>query len=101
MQAVQLNQILPQIQTQKPEVSHTSSSEKESSFLKSLRESIRKNDDGTEEIRKICEFGINLDERIADGYYFAKSVRLLQYIFDNPELLEEDANKKIDLGENR
>ena len=59
------------------------------------------NDDGTEEIRKICEFGINLDERIADGYYFAKSVRLLQYIFDNPELLEEDANKKIDLGENR
>ena len=58
-------------------------------------------DDGTEEIRKICEFGINLDERIADGYYFAKSVRLLQYIFDNPELLEEDANKKIDLGENR
>lgn len=58
-------------------------------------------DDGTEEIRKICEFGINLDERIADGYYFAKSVKLLQYIFDNPELLEEDANKKIDLGENR
>jgi hypothetical protein len=58
-------------------------------------------DDGTEEIRKLCEFGINLDERIADGYYFAKSVKLLQYIFDNPELLEEDASKKIDLGENR
>ena len=58
-------------------------------------------DDGTEEIRKICEFGINLDERIADGYYFAKSVKLLQYIFDNPELLEEDASQKIELGENR
>lgn len=47
--------------------------------------------------RKICEFGINLDERIADGYYFAKSVKLLQYIFDNPELLEQDANQKIEL----
>ncbi len=58
-------------------------------------------DDGTEEIRKICEFGINLDERIADGYYMAKSVKLLQYIFDNPELLEEDASTKLDLGENR
>ena len=58
-------------------------------------------DDGTEEITKLCEFGINLDERIADGYYFAKSVKLLQYIFDNPELLEEDACTKIDLGENR
>ncbi|MGN1371783.1 MAG: hypothetical protein ACI4XM_05880 [Candidatus Coprovivens sp.] len=58
-------------------------------------------DDGTEEVRKFCEFGINLDERIADGYYFAKSVKLLQHIFDNPELLEEAVNQKIDLGENR
>lgn len=55
MQAVQLNQILPQIQTQKTEVSHTSSSEKESSFLKSLRESIRKNDDVTEERAYVSE----------------------------------------------
>ncbi len=55
MQAVQLNQILPQIQTQKTEVSHTSSPEKESSFLKSLRESIRKNDDVTEERAYVSE----------------------------------------------
>ena len=52
---------------------------------------------GKKEIRKICEFGINLDERIADGYYFAKSVQLLQYIFDNPKLLEENANTKIEI----
>lgn len=51
--------------------------------------------------KKICEFGINLDERIADGYYFAKSLGLLQYIFDNPELLEEDANEKIEETEIR
>ena len=53
------------------------------------------------EIRSICEFGINLDERIADGYYFAKSVQLLQYIFDNPELLEEDVSTKIKINEIR
>ena len=52
---------------------------------------------GKKETRKICEFGINLDERIADGYYFAKSVQLLQYIFDNPKLLEEDASKKVEI----
>lgn len=56
---------------------------------------------GIKQVRKICEFGINFDERIADGYYFAKSLKLLQYIFDNPELLEEPASIKIDLGENR
>ena len=59
------------------------------------------NEDNKKEIKKLCEFGINLDERIADGYYMAKSVRLLQYIFDNPELLEQPANEKIDLGEAR
>ena len=51
------------------------------------------------EIIKVCEFGINLDERIADGYYFAKSVKLIQYIFDNPTMLENRADEKIKLDE--
>lgn len=51
---------------------------------------------GKKEIRKLCEFGVNLDERIGDGFYFLKSIQLLQYIFDNPELLEGDANEKIE-----
>ena len=57
--------------------------------------------DDKKEIRKFCEFGINFDERVADGYYFAKSVKLLQYIFDNPKLLEEPADKEIQLQEIR
>ena len=59
------------------------------------------NEKGKKEIRKICEFGINLDERIADGYYMAKSIKLLQHILDNPKMLEEDASKKIDVTEIR
>ena len=59
------------------------------------------NSKNKKEIKKLCEFGINFDERVADGYYFAKSVKLLQYIFDNPELLEEPANKKIVVEEIR
>ena len=59
------------------------------------------NESGKKEVKKICEFGINFDERIADGYYFAKSVKLLQYIFDNPSLLEEEASKKIKMEEIR
>lgn len=59
------------------------------------------NSKGKKEVRSICEFGINLDERIADGYYFAKSVQLLQYIFDNPELLEEEVSTKIKVNEIR
>lgn len=53
------------------------------------------NKDGKQELRDMCEFGINLDERIADGFYFIKSVKILEEIFKHPELLEEPANKKI------
>lgn len=57
--------------------------------------------DGKKEIRKICEWGMNFDERIADGYYFAKSADLLQYLLSNPEELEKPASEKIDLEEIR
>ena len=50
---------------------------------------------GKEELRDICDFGINCDERIADGLYFAKSLALLQYIFNNPETLEDKASEVI------
>jgi pyruvate/2-oxoglutarate dehydrogenase complex dihydrolipoamide acyltransferase (E2) component len=55
------------------------------------------NDNGKKEIRDFCGFGITLDERIADGYYFIKSVQLLQYILDNPKLLEDRADEKIEI----
>ncbi len=45
--------------------------------------------DGTKEIRDIIDVGATLDERIADGFYFAKSLKLIKYIFDNPEILEK------------
>ena len=51
--------------------------------------------DGKKEIRDVCDFGINVDERIADGVYFAKSLNLLQYIFDNPELLDDKASEIV------
>ena len=57
--------------------------------------------DGKKSIRKLCEWGMNFDERIADGYYFAKSADLLQYLLSNPEELEKPAGEKINLEEIR
>ena len=45
--------------------------------------------DGTAEIRDVIELGATLDERIADGFYFARSLKLIKHIFDNPELLDQ------------
>ena len=64
-------------------------------FQKIARKSFQENNKDKKEIRSICEFGANFDERIADGYYFAKSVQLLQYIFDNPELLDDKASEIV------
>lgn len=45
--------------------------------------------DGTKQIRDVIDIGATLDERIADGFYFARSLRLIRYIFEHPELLDK------------
>jgi hypothetical protein len=45
--------------------------------------------DGHKEIRDMIDIGATLDERIADGFYFARSLKLIKHIFANPELLEK------------
>lgn len=45
--------------------------------------------------KMFAEFGINIDERIADGVYFVKSVKLMQDILNNPKCLEGNVNDKI------
>ena len=44
--------------------------------------------DGSKQIRDIVDVGATLDERIADGFYFARSLKLVKHIFAHPELLE-------------
>lgn len=53
--------------------------------------------DGKIDKRYICDLGITLDERIADGVYFAKSLNLLEYILNNPSMLEDRASDKISI----
>ena len=50
-------------------------------------------DNGKLQKRYMCDFGINLDERIADGFYFAKSFQLFKEYLQNPEILEESFDK--------
>lgn len=45
-------------------------------------------EDGTTQVRDVMDIGATLDERIADGFYFARSLKLIQHICSHPELLE-------------
>jgi chloramphenicol O-acetyltransferase len=51
--------------------------------------------------RWYMEMGATIDERIADGFYFCKALKLIEYIFDTPELMLEPAGKKVSIPENR
>ncbi len=44
--------------------------------------------DGSIEVRDFVDIGATLDERIGDGFYFARSLKLIQHICAHPELLD-------------
>ena len=52
--------------------------------------------DGSYEMHMMLDVGITLDERIADGYYYAKTVRLIKKLIEQPELLDLPANEEVD-----
>lgn len=45
-------------------------------------------EEGNTEMRMSVDIGLTVDERISDGYYCSKSIRLLKHLLENPELLE-------------
>lgn len=53
------------------------------------------NDDGSMSVRDMISVGATVDERIADGFYFAKSIRLLEEILEHPERLEQPISSEI------
>ena len=53
-------------------------------------------DDGTIEMRESVDLGLTIDERLADGYYYSKTIKLLKKLLQNPELLELPLNEKVE-----
>ena len=53
-------------------------------------------EDGTNDVHPVITLGLTLDERIGDGYYYSKSLKLLRKILENPEILDKPFTEKID-----
>lgn len=53
-------------------------------------------DDGFQGMREMLKLGITLDERIADGYYYSRAIRLFKHLLENPELLERPASEPVE-----
>ena len=55
--------------------------------------------DGTYEMKEVLPLGFTVDERIADGFYFAKSVKILRAILKRPEILDEPIWSPVEFEE--
>ncbi|MGX8699572.1 MAG: 2-oxo acid dehydrogenase subunit E2 [bacterium] len=53
--------------------------------------------DGSELLHDTVDLGLTIDERIADGYYYAKTVKLLKKLLENPALLELPLETEVEL----
>ena len=53
-------------------------------------------EEGHPEIKDVVNIGVTLDERIADGFYFARSLKLLNYYLRHPEILERPVKEEVD-----
>ena len=51
---------------------------------------------GFVEMQETVDLGLTVDERIADGYYYAKSVRLFKYLLEHPTLLERPLSEEVE-----
>lgn len=47
-------------------------------------------------MRETVDLGLTIDERIADGYYYSKTMRLLRTLLENPQLLELPLSEEVD-----
>ncbi|MBR3037041.1 MAG: 2-oxo acid dehydrogenase subunit E2 [Lachnospiraceae bacterium] len=53
--------------------------------------------DGSTTFRQTVQIGLTIDERIADGYYYSKTIRLVKKLLENPELLERPLSEEVPL----
>ncbi|MBQ3496820.1 MAG: 2-oxo acid dehydrogenase subunit E2, partial [Oscillospiraceae bacterium] len=53
------------------------------------------NEDGSVEMKESIDIGLTIDERVADGYYYSRTVKLLRTLLENPELLERPLSEEV------
>ncbi len=61
-----------------------------------IKKVMEPDENGNEVEKEIVSLGLTLDERQADGYYYAKSLRLLKTLIENPELLELPMDQEVE-----
>lgn len=54
-------------------------------------------DEGNVTMKMSVDLGLTIDERIADGYYYSRTVQLLKQLLEHPELLDGPLCEEVEL----
>lgn len=54
-------------------------------------------DEGNVTMKMSVDIGLTIDERIADGYYYSRTVQLLKQLLEHPELLDRPLCEEVEL----
>ena len=60
-----------------------------------IHKELMADDDGNTSVRDVVAIGATADERIADGFYFARSIRMLEEILRDPQQLENKMKSEL------
>ena len=50
---------------------------------------------GNVKMKKVIDLSFTIDERISDGFYYGKSMKLLKKLLENPELMEGKLSEEV------
>ena len=53
-------------------------------------------DEGNMTMRMSVDLGLTIDERLADGYYYSRTIALMKKLLENPELLEKPLKEEVE-----
>lgn len=53
-------------------------------------------ENGKVTMKESLDIGLTIDERIADGFYYSRTVQLLKTLLEHPELLDRPLNEEVD-----
>ena len=54
-------------------------------------------DEGNVTMKMSVDLGLTIDERIADGYYYSRTVQLLKQLLEHPELLDRPLCEEVEI----
>ena len=61
-----------------------------------IKETSFVNENDELEVKETVDLGVTIDERLADGYYYSRSVKLIKKLLAEPELLEHPFGEAVE-----